>query len=163
MVIARKRPKGRLIRARVFVLCLYVLLILFLFVFLASGFPYSIPEAFWFPGLIGLTALFVLLMLPVGWKGLDEDLARYRLARWQVIGGRKLVPYLGAGLAVTITMSIVVLWYSTGRSRSEVMQQLAFPFVVALAAYDLVSFWIVDRKTMRYMSQTRFRKPQEDD
>src|SRR3989454_9882502 len=121
MVIARKRPKGRLIRARVFVLCLYVLLILFLFVFLASGFPYSIPEAFWFPGLIGLTALFVLLMLPVGWKGLDEDLARYRLARWQVIGGRKLVLYLGAGIAVTLSMALLVLLYSTRRRPNEGM------------------------------------------
>src|SRR2546428_13797470 len=102
MVIARKRPKGRLIRARVFVLCLYVLLILFLFVFLASGFPNSISEAFWFPGLIGLTALFVLLMLPVGWKGLDEDLARYRLRRGEGIGGRKFVPFPGAGVAVSV-------------------------------------------------------------
>src|SRR2546427_12534942 len=97
MVIARKRPKGRLIRARVFVLCLYVLLILFLFVFLASGFPYSIPEAFWFPGLIGLTALFVLLMLPVGWKGLDEDLARYRLLSGDSHRGSECGPHLEEG------------------------------------------------------------------
>ena len=64
----------------------------------------------------------------------------------QLVGGRKLVPYLGTGLALFIVMSIVTLWYSTGQSRSELMQQLALPFVVALAAYDLVSFWIVDRK-----------------
>ena len=164
MVIAGKRPKGRLIRARVFVLCLYALAILVLFVFLASGFPYSISEAFWFPALIMLTAAFVLLMLPVAWKALDEDLARYRLARLQVIGGRKLVPYVGAGLALVIAMSIVTLWYSIGRSRDEVVQHLALPFVVALAAYDLASFWIVDRKAMRYkLSQSRFGKPREDD
>ncbi len=90
--------------------------------------------------MIGLTAAFVLLMLPVAWKALDEDLARYRLARLQVIGGRKLLPYVGAGLALVIVMEIVIVWYSIGRSRSEVTQQLALPFVVALAAYDLVSF-----------------------
>src|SRR2546428_13652677 len=84
---------------------------------LASGFPYSISEAFWFPALIMLTAAFVLLMLPVAWKALDEDLARYRLARLQVIGGRKLFPYLGAGLALVIVMSTFALWYSIGRSR----------------------------------------------
>ncbi len=139
-MIARKRPKSRLIRARVSSLCLYVLVILVLLVFLTSGFPYSISEAFWFASLIGLTAAFVLLMLPVAWKALDEDLARYRLARLQVIGGRKLLPYVGAGLALVIVMEIVIVWYSIGRSRSEVMQQLALPFVVALAAYDLVSF-----------------------
>jgi len=163
MVVARKRPKGHLIRARVFVLCLGVVLILVSFVFLASGFPYSISTAIWFPGLIGLTAMFVLLMLPVAWKALDEDLVRYRLARWEVIGGRKLAPYLGTGLALFIVMSIVTLWYSTGQSRSELMQQLALPFVVALAAYDLVSFWIVDRKAMHYiLNQTRVGTPRED-
>ncbi|OLD89886.1 hypothetical protein AUG86_04160 [Euryarchaeota archaeon 13_1_20CM_4_64_14] len=163
MVIARKRPKGRLIRARVVAPCLYVLVIIVLFVLLASGFPYSISEAFWFPALIMLTAAFVLLMLPVAWKALDEDLARYRLARLQVIGGRKLFPYLGAGLALVIVMSTFALWYSIGRSRSEVMQQLALPFVIALAAYDLMSFWIVDRKAMRYiLGQTRVGTTRED-
>ena len=49
-------------------------------------------------------------------------------------------------LIVTLTTAVALLLAST-------------VFVV----YDLVSFWIVDRKTMRYMSQTRFRKPQEDD
>ncbi len=162
MVIARKRPKGRLIRARVFSLCLYVLVILVLFVFLfgISVFDFG---GLLVPGLIGLTAAFVLLMLPVAWKALDEDLARYRLARLQVIGGRKLFPYVGAGLAFVIVMSIVTVWYSIGRSRIEVMQQLALPFVVALAAYDLVSFWIVDRKAMRYiLGQTRVGTPRED-
>ncbi len=110
IVIARKRPKSRLIRARVFVLCLGVVVILVSFVFLASGFPYSISTATWFPGLIGLTAMSVLLMLPVAWKALDEDLTRYRLARWQVIGGRKLLPYLGMGLALVIVMSTVTFW-----------------------------------------------------
>jgi len=105
MVIARKRPKSRLIRARVSSLCLYVLVILVLFVFLTSGLPYSTSEAFWFAGLIGLTAALVLLMLPVAWKALDDDLARYRLARLQVIGGRKVVPYVGAGLALVIDNS----------------------------------------------------------
>jgi len=163
MVIARKRPKSRLIRARVSSLCLYVLVILVLFVFLTSGLPYSTSEAFWFAGLIGLTAALVLLMLPVAWKALDDDLARYRLARLQVIGGRKVVPYVGAGLALVIVMSIVTVWYSIGRSRSEVMRQLALPFVVALVAYDLVSFWIVDRKAMRYiLGQTRVGSPRED-
>jgi len=110
-----------------------------------------------------LTAAFVLLMLPVAWKALDEDLARYRLARLQVIGGRKLFPYLGAGLALVIVMSTFALWYSIGRSRSEVMQQLALPFVIALAAYDLMSFWIVDRKAMRYiLGQTRVGTTRED-
>ncbi len=163
-MIARKRPKRRLIRARLFVLCLGLVAILVLFVFLDSGFPYALSTAIWFPGLIMLTAVIALLMLPVVWKALDEDLAQYRLARWQVIRGWKFVPFVGPGLAVIIAMSIVALWYSNGRSRSEVLQQLALPFVVALAAYDLVSFWIVDRKAMRYVvSQTRFRKPPEDD
>ncbi len=31
------------------------------------------------------------------------------------------------------------------------LQQLALPFAVVLAVYDLASFWIVDRKTMRYV------------
>jgi len=148
----------------VFVLSFGLVGILVLFVFLASGFPYAMSTAIWFPGLIALTAVFVLLMLPVVWKALDEDLAQYRLARWQVIRGWKFVPFVGTGLAVIIAMSIVTDWYSVGRSRSEVLQRLALPFVVALAVYDLVSFWIVDRKAMRYVvGQTRFRKPREDD
>src|SRR2546428_10932913 len=134
MVIARKRPKGRLIRARVVAPCLYVLVIIVLFVLLASGFPYSISEAFWFPALIGLTAAFVLLMLPVAWKALDEDLARYRLARVEGIGGRKLFPYVGAGLALGVVMLIVTVRDFLRRNRNEGMQHPALPSLVALAA-----------------------------
>src|SRR3989442_7114764 len=123
MVIARKRRNGRLIRARVVAPCLYVLVIIVLLVLLASGFPYSISEAFWFPALIMLTAAFVLLMLPVAWKALDEDLARYRLARLQVIGGRKLFPYLGAGPALLIVMFTFRPRYSVVPSRSAVIEQ----------------------------------------
>src|SRR3989442_13149167 len=112
MVTAGNRRKAVFIRGRVVPACLYVLVLIVLFVLLASGFPYSISEAFWFTALIMLTAAFVLLMLPVAWKALDEDLARYRLARLQVIGGRKLFPYLGAGLALVIVMSTFALWYS---------------------------------------------------
>src|SRR3989442_11506584 len=140
MVIARKRPKGRLIRARVVAPCLYVLVIIVLFVLLASGFPYSISEAFWFPALIMLTAAFVLLMLPVAWKALDEDLARYRLARVQVIGGRELFPYLGAGLALVIVMSTFAPLDFIGRSRKEVVQKLAFPLFIWLPADDPMRF-----------------------
>src|SRR3989442_13421408 len=120
MVIARKRPKDRLIGAGVVAICLYVLVIIVLFVLLASGFPYSISEAFWFPALIMLTAAFVLLMLPVAWKALDEDLARYRLARLQIIGGRELFPYLGAGVAPLIVVSTFVPLDFLRRNRSEV-------------------------------------------
>src|SRR2546427_2828463 len=125
MVIARKRPKGRLIRARVVAPCLYVLVIIVLFVLLASGFPYSISEAFWFPALIMLTAAFVLLMLPVAWKALDEDLARYRLARLEGIGGRKPFPYLGAGLPPVILVSTFPPWCFLCPSTNQGMQQIA--------------------------------------
>src|SRR3989449_10485141 len=97
------------------------------------------------------TAAFVLLMLPVAWKALDEALARYRLARLQVIGGRKLFPYLGAGLALVIVMSPFALWDSIRRSRSEGMQQLPLPFVTAPAAYDLMSFLSGGRRGPRHI------------
>jgi hypothetical protein len=150
---ARKQPKTTLVRARAFVLCADLVVVLLLFVLLSSGFPYSVSMRTQTLGLLGLTALiFVFVLLPVSWKRLGEDLARYRLARWQVIGGKKMVPHVGTGLAIIAAFSFIPFWFSPGRNGSDVLQKIAVPFTVTMVVYTLVSFWIVDRKAMQQLT-----------
>jgi hypothetical protein len=150
---ARKQPKNTLVRARAFFLCTGFFMILVLFVLLSSGFPYSVSIRTQTLGLLGLTALiFVWVLLPVTWRAFGEELAQYRLARWQVIGGKKMLPYVGTGLAIIAAFSFVPFWFSPGRTGSDVLQQIAFPFSATMAVYDFVSFWIVDRKAMQHLT-----------
>src|SRR5439155_14108571 len=153
MVVARKRPKARLIRARALVLCANVVACALIYIFLASGLPYSlsVSTGFQAAGLIGFAAVFILLLLPIAWRALDEDLARYRIARSQVIRGKRLVLFVVAGLTVTIAVSLGAFWYSAGRSGIDVVRQVALPISIGLAVCQLASFWIVDRQVMRHI------------
>ena len=153
MVVARKRPKGRLVRARALVLCANVVASALIYIFLASGLPYSlsVSAGFQAAGLIWFAVVFILLLLPIAWKVLDEELARYRIARSQVIRGRRLILLVVAGLAVTIAVSLGTYWYSAGRSGIDVARQLALPISIGLAVFQLASFWIVDRQIMRHI------------
>ena len=149
MMVARKRPKIRLLRARGFLLGADVASLIF-FLFIASGgLRYPVSTGIQLAGWIGLAAVvFALLILPRVWKPLGHELRRYVLARGEVFARWKRVLYLGAGLAVAIEILLVV-WPAAGRTVGDVLSELAFPLMIALGIIELAIFWVLDRRVMR--------------
>jgi len=153
VIVARKRPKIRFLRARTFLLGVdFASLPLFFFI-ASGGLRYPPSTAPQYVGWIVLAAMVVgLFFLPATWKSLRDELARYTLARREVFAGWKRVLYLGAGLAIAVEI-VLLFWPSAGRSVSDVLSdilsELAFPLTVALGVFELAIFWVLDRRVMR--------------
>ncbi len=150
MVIAKKRPKTRFVRARVFILGLFILSYVVLFLFLSGAFYYPVSAEILLTDGIVVTALFVFVLLPLAWKPLGEDLAGYRLLTRKLMKGRRgLLFSLASGIVPTVTMILILFWFSGGRSVSDVVTEFALPLTLAFAVYGLASFWFVDTRALR--------------
>ena len=150
MIIAKKRPKTKFVRARVFILGLFILTYIVLYLFLSRAFYYPVSAEILLTDGIVAAALFVVVLLPIVWKRLGEDLAGYRLLTRNLMKGRRGLLYsLASAIVPTVTVILILLWLSGGRNVSDVLSEFALPLTLAFVLYGLASFWFVDQRALR--------------
>ena len=133
-----------------FILGLFVLSYVVLFLFLSRAFYYPVSAEILLTDGIVVATLFVFVLFPFVWNRLGEDLAGYRLlTRKLTKGQRGLLFSLASGVIPTVTMILILFWFSGGRSVSDVVSEFALPLTLAFAVYGLASFWFVDTRALR--------------
>jgi hypothetical protein len=119
MITARKRPKTRFVRARVFILGLFTLSSVVLFRFFSRAIYYPVSDEVLLTDGIVAAALFVFVLLPLVWKRLGEDLAGYRLLTRKLMKGQRGFLFsLASAIVPTVTVILIpplVFW----RKKSE--------------------------------------------
>jgi hypothetical protein len=150
MIVAKNRPKTRFVRARVFILGLFILSYVVLFLFLSRAFYYPVSAEILLTDGIVVVALFVFVLLPFASDRLGEDLAGYRLLTRKLMKGQRgLLFSLASGIVPAVTMILILFWFSGGRSVSDEVSEFALPLTLAFAVYGLASFWFVDTRVLR--------------
>ncbi len=150
MILAKKRPKTRFVRARVFILGLFILSYVVLFLILSRAFYYPVSAEVLLTDGIVAAALFVVVSLPIVWKQLGEDLAGYRLLTRNLMKGRRgLLYFVASAIVPTVTVILILPWLSRGRNVSDVLPEFALPLTLALVVYGLASFWFLDKRALR--------------
>ena len=133
-----------------FILGLFISSYVVLFLFFSRAFYYHASAEILLTDGIVVAALFVFVLLPLAWKRLGEDLAGYRLLTRKLMKGQRgLLFSLASGIVPTVTMIVILFWFSGGRSVSDVVSEFALPLTLAFAVYGLASFWFVDTRALR--------------